>query len=87
MSCSDKIASWSLLGIQGALLATLLEPIYLSHLVVGEIKGCVDLLGGEDWEDVVRAEVDRAVGGRVVDGVRNGQSTLHVSSHGYICRS
>ncbi|KAL7409970.1 adenosine deaminase/editase [Mrakia frigida] len=74
MSCSDKLASWTLLGMQGALLSTLFEPVYVSTLVVGEIEGCVESLGGKEWEEVVQAEVSRAVGGRVVEGLRASSS-------------
>jgi len=56
--------------MQGALLSTLFEPVFISSLVVGEIEACVEFLGGKEWEEVVRAEVWRAVGGRVVEGVR-----------------
>jgi len=35
MTCSDKIARWSHLGVQGALLSKWLEPVYLSGVVIG----------------------------------------------------
>ncbi|KAF9269766.1 adenosine deaminase/editase [Marasmius fiardii PR-910] len=37
MSCSDKIAAWSVLGIQGALASQLMQPIYLSAIVIGDV--------------------------------------------------
>lgn len=36
MSCSDKITRWLYLGLQGAVLSSLVVPIYVHSLVVGE---------------------------------------------------
>ncbi|KAL6651743.1 hypothetical protein ACP70R_010668 [Stipagrostis hirtigluma subsp. patula] len=37
MSCFDKITRWSVVGIQGALLSHILEPLYLSTITIGQL--------------------------------------------------
>lgn len=66
MSCSDKIARWNVLGIQGALGSRVLEPLYLASIVIGEVPA--------EMRETVREDCERAFWARL--GNING--TLHL---------
>lgn len=37
MSCSDKLLKMNVLGLQGSLLSTIMEPVYLNGIIIGDL--------------------------------------------------
>lgn len=65
MSCSDKIAAWNVLGVQGALLSQMFEPLYVDNIVIG--LGDVQ---DEGLRGAVREDCERAFHGRIGDDIQ-----------------
>jgi tRNA-specific adenosine deaminase 1 len=59
MSCSDKIASWNVLGIQGGLMVRIFDPVYISSITIGDVD--------EDMRTIVREDCERAFFRRIGD--------------------
>ncbi|OJA07704.1 hypothetical protein AZE42_01869 [Rhizopogon vesiculosus] len=59
MSCSDKIARWNVVGIQGALGSAFFHPIYLTKIIIGEVP--------QDLHGAVELDCERAFWGRLQD--------------------
>ncbi|THH21038.1 hypothetical protein EW146_g439 [Bondarzewia mesenterica] len=57
MSCSDKIALWSVVGIQGALASGIFRPVYVHGIIMGEVD--------VEMRATVREECERAFYDRI----------------------
>jgi hypothetical protein len=73
MSCSDKIALWSAVGIQGALLTSLgLETIYLESITIGGVLGVPEF---EGFVDSIQEDCHRACYSRLKADLPNSKLT------------
>jgi hypothetical protein len=71
MSCSDKIALWNVVGVQGALLSKILtEPIFLSSIFIGSVEK-QDGKNVEDSAKSVESDAQRAFVDRLSDLARH----------------
>ena len=68
MSCSDKIAAWNVLGLQGALGSLLFTQLCVDSIVIGEVS--------QDIRDTVLDDCRRAFWGRIQDLEGNWVSIL-----------
>ncbi|KAG2013459.1 D-arabinose dehydrogenase [Coprinopsis cinerea AmutBmut pab1-1] len=85
MSCSDKIALWNVVGIQGALGSLAFSPVYISRIVIGDCEV------PEGTRVKVKEDCERAFWGRLRDyrielpiGYRICRPTLLFSSTPFI---
>ena len=69
MSCSDKIASWNVLGIQSALASKFLDPLYVDDVIIGEVE--------LRMVDIVREDCEMAFWRRLIDIDGNIHTPLH----------
>ncbi|KAF9452012.1 adenosine deaminase/editase [Macrolepiota fuliginosa MF-IS2] len=62
MSCSDKMAKWSVVGVQGSFGSRFLEPVYIRRVIIGEVPR-----DDEGMRRIVREDCERALKERLGD--------------------
>ncbi|KAL1660211.1 adenosine deaminase/editase [Schizophyllum commune] len=68
MSCSDKIAAWSVLGFQGALASLVLPiPMHIAHIVVGDVPEYMRSVVLEDCERALWRRADPSAHRPIID--------------------
>jgi len=63
MSCSDKIARWSVLGILGGFASMFLEPVYIDSVVIGEFPR--EKEGNGRLREIMKRDCERALQARI----------------------
>ncbi|KAH7070895.1 hypothetical protein BKA62DRAFT_778842 [Auriculariales sp. MPI-PUGE-AT-0066] len=60
MSCSDKVALWTVCGIQGALAVSLLNPVYTDIIIIGDVPIEFRTSVASDCERAFATRIQRA---------------------------